>query len=591
MSDPAPPLASDDVPDWTRPIARADAWLVPAYRTADLFFSVPRAVDLARRADGTPDFFLEVFSDRNAAGDDQALFANLRMGLERRDAGADRDRFVAARGGQTRVVPARLSADAAWHFECGTCRETAPVAWDGAGRATLQTRLPATTGDLIYGQLGTGVVTTARVAVECRVGGVLPRVETTALFEVEALLARLATLHPGAPSLAFDALVTWLKAPPPDLFRLEGEAGVDAGERALALAGRLYRDFGRPAPCPSVSEGPHITLRIPDGTAGPVRWDLRTPYPAELPRFLAFDPFTPIVAAGGRDRVTAFTRVGPLPEDRLSLVVAVSGGFPADLRNCDAIEVVLCVDGALARGHATLARSVTLYPAGRGTQSVTLPFRVSEPKTYRACLQLVVDGTEVLLPWFDGPGSYLHLGPDDVPFLLVSLRATPRLLAQARIAVALVGTPFATALTPQAPSASYLLAPGSVPRIRVTATEPGMPGGGLVLDLPGPIVDLDCDAFPQYGAQSIRAHLTFAPGVASARFAFLPEDALEPILVEVTPERPDITVWYFADRIFHHRYRVRRVRHADDDGPWSEYHSPGESLFLTAAPTSDPRDS
>jgi hypothetical protein len=78
--------------------------------------------------------------------------------------------------------------------------------------------------------------------------------------------------------------------------------------------------------------------------------------------------------------------------------------------------------------------------------------------------------------------------------------------------------------------------------------------------------------------------VAFAGGLAAARFAFLPESAQEPIVLDFTPEQSSTTFGYFADQIFRNRYRFRRLFEDDEDGGWSDYQLPGRDLTLSAHP-------
>jgi hypothetical protein len=150
--------------------------------------------------------------------------------------------------------------------------------------------------------------------------------------------------------------------------------------------------------------------------------------------------------------------------------------------------------------------------------------------------------------------------------------------------VAIPGTAHQAEIVPEAPSVSFLLPPGGAGRLVVSAQDPAAERPAITLDLPGASVDLDCDSFPQYGPQTTGIRVAFAGGLAAARFAFLPESAQEPIVLDFTPEQSSTTFGYFADRIFRNRYRFRRLFEDDEDGGWSDYQLPGRDLTLSAHP-------
>ncbi len=253
---------SDCFPMLQSPKIDTDFWLFPAYRAEGVVLAVPRAVRLADRAGGSPDFFLEFVSDENGPGGGM-LSASLHMGLV---PGGDLARLRQAPSlvpaGST-VFPAMLAPGGTWYFECGAERIDVPAMWDGAQRAALDVRLPVAIADLLYAQLAQGRLASARMALECAIAAFLPMVRATATVDPGALIAQLGARHPGAPSLPVDDLVSALERPD-GLVRLEEpEPGLPPRDRALALAGRVLHHFGRPAPCPRISDGPHATLQPP----------------------------------------------------------------------------------------------------------------------------------------------------------------------------------------------------------------------------------------------------------------------------------------------------------------------------------------
>ncbi len=313
---------------------------------------------------------------------------------------------------------------------------------------------------------------------------------------------------------------------------------------------------------------------------------MSTPLLVGWRQLLTLDPFAPIVAAGGRDRVTAVTRVGPLPEERLTLRVAVASGFPSDLVNCEAVDVTLCVDTASSRSGLTVPQSVTFDPRDRRSATVDLAFRRGTGQSYRARLTLVLDGEELHLPWFDSSKRYLHLGPADTPLRLLTVRASAALLAQAGLSVAVTGTPYTLALTPDRPSASLLLHADGDHDLVVTARDPAGAGPALRLALPGRSADLDLWSFPDYGPQAVPVHVTFAAGVSEARYEFRPDAADASTILDFTLEQPSATFAYVAGRLFDNRYRYRRLP-AETGSAWSDGQAPGVDLQLFAAATHD----
>lgn len=580
-------------PDWQGAMLTEDFNLLTAYGDNHLYFVVPRKARLARRADDSPQFFLEFVSDRNDPRVEDSLYAVIDLGLERTGDIAAAYNLITKSASGAALMPATFTTGTYWHFECGDAHETAPFAWEDAQRATVHTPISASSAQLIYGALAAGAVTVARAAIECGMAAFLPRIESTVTFNAANLLTSLAALNPGGSSVAFQRMVTFFDKPPGGLLRFEGDDKGGAGRSlGLALAGRVRHYFGRPAPCPRISDGPHVTLELPaDGAPAVTGWDLRTPLFTERPVFLDFDPFTPIVSAGDRQRVTAVTRVPMLPDDLRTERVTIASGLPRGFRNCDSIDLTLRVDKAFSESGATAVEPVNLYPAEGRSSTVELKFNkksIAGPKPYSAQITVVSQDKVTEAPWFDCSGDYLYIEASRLPGTCVTVRATPELLSQAAVSVALKGgsaeaDALSATLTAAEPTATFLLfALEESARLAITARDPRNSGKALTLDLPCRSVTPDLASFREYGPQTTNVTVRFKDGAQAVQLEFLPEcGEAEPIVLGFSASRASGQFSYFSTEIFRSRYRFRQhSTPGDPETPWSEYRLPGEDLVI-----------
>jgi hypothetical protein len=580
--------AARGTPDWQNSFGddTGDYVLLPACADAALYFALPRLAALAERSDGSPDFFLEFVSDRNGAGPEDSLYASVHLGLERGGSLEDAHRLVAERSTGAALMPAALGTGTVWHLECGRLHKTSPFAWTDAQRASIYARLSPEMGTLLYGALAQGAVQVAKAALECEMAALLPRIEATVTFETARLVDALCALGSGDGSVPFRRMETYLNGTLPGLLHWEGDdAGASGRSRGLALAGRIRSRFGRSAPCPRITDGPHVVLSAPPGTPGErTTWDLRTPVLAGIPVFLDFDPFTPVVGSGARDQVTHFTRVPPLPDDLRTERVSVASGLPPNIQGCEAVELTLYAAAEHSPSKQGASHVVPLYPWEGGTAAVELKFRRSVPQAYRGQVRVVgEDGSVTEQPWFDFAGDYLYIDAQALlPSTCVTVRATTRLLAQARVSLQGPGNRQGT-LTTDTPALTFLAAPGEeTARLTVTALDPGDSANAPTLDLPFASTSLDLSSFRQFGPQRVKVEVKFRGTAQQARLEFLPECADdEPVVLAFRSPRGTAEFAYFSTHLFRHRYRFRRV----DEDPerttrWSELQPPDRPLTV-----------
>ena len=582
-------------PDWRGSFRIDDFTLLPAYGQDNLFLFFPRVALLAEKSDKTPDFSLEFISDFNATRAEDSLYATINIGLTREADTGSAYRSLTERCPAGTMVPATFAPDTRWHIESGDVHATEPFAWEEAERARILQRIPTTLGTLIYGALARGSTTVLRSAIECEIPSILPRVEATVTFDTARLLGTLADLERGGTNVPLQRVTIFFSEPHPELLSFEGHvSSLSAHDLALALSGRVRHFFGGPAPCLRISEGPFIALRAAGQPLPAITvWDLRTPLLTSVPVFLEFDPFTQIVKDGGRDSVTKFSKIPPLPLDRLTERVTIGANLPPNIQTHEQVELTLLVSAKLSRSGLDTRESVTLYPANGKSTQVELKYKRSEPKTYSMKIEAVSETDTLDSGWSDRNGDYIYVGAETLPGTCVTVRGTAALLEQAKISAVITGgaEKLALSISEQRPAATFLIGEGyENARLAVTAQDVTDASNILNLDLPCRSLSLDLVAFPKYGPQTVHVTVKFDRPVPSADFEFQPESGSDdPIILSFTPAAPAGEFSYFATNIFRTRYRYRRrPTDADPQPEWSGYKLPGEPLTVEVPGHTEP---
>ncbi len=528
-------IAARGLPDWQHASGNDQFQLLGAYGEDGLYFAVPRTAALAVRSDGSPDFFLEFVSDKNAPGPDQSLYAVLRMGL------TPGGNLIAAAGlldqprSEAALLPMSFNGGNRLHLRVGDSVETAPFAWTSATHAAIEARLSPLSARLLYAALhrseggveGAGLGGLVQTAIECEVAAVLPRLDLQVRFDPGRVLPSLRDHFRGGPlaedhSLPFEGLVNLLAEPRPQWFDYSGaEVGRSSRDLGLALAGRLLHEFGRAARCTTPSDGPRIQLTTLDDKASAaaggaaVQWNLQTPLLAGVPVVLRADPFALLAEVGRRDQLTGFTSVPKLPDDLRRRRITVGHGLPAQITHCQQIALWLQVDAADSASGVADTRSVVLYPPPQqpSSRTVDLSFaRIQSPQSYRTRVQVVTDDGVAAGPWTRTDADYLFIDASDLPLPLVRVAASEALLRRAAVSFSVVGsasdavsagaqhspqdTAALVSLTPSQPIQALLLdRPDSQTRLRIQARDLETDGPAVLLDLPARSVDLDLTSF------------------------------------------------------------------------------------------------
>jgi hypothetical protein len=580
------------LPDWQKILRTESFTILPSFDKSDLFYAIATTTRLSSKQDGTPEFYLEFVTDQNDPVPNTSLYAMLRMQVvQSGDLGAA-FQWLTGQVAKSRLLPVGFGSGNVFHFEYGGKTESAPFAWNGIA-ARIDARISVLAGRIVYGMLANGGGAVVNAALECRPISMLPRLPISVRFDPKQALAffEREVSGPGQ-TLPWQALIKNLDNPPPETFTVTNSTGRDAGQLGLALAGRCLMEYGGPAPCPRISDGPHIKLdRFPINASGPIEWDLRTPTVCLTPVFLNYDPFTPLQ---GRklDALTGFTRVPPLPDQLLTRMIVVLGNLPENILDCSSIRVALRVSKQFSASKLPAVQYVELFPSASPSTPVSLQFaKVEPPHPFDFKLTVERSGGVVETDWQEGD-DFLLIEAASLPGRCFSVTASMELMAEAKISVDVLDQSKqvleSVSLPEVAPIITFLFEPTKQPAtLRVTASDRTGSAGPSTVEVPAMFTALEQSLFSGYGPQTVQVELKFLDGAEQVRIEFSPESsAAGPIVLEFSLGTANSLFSYFSQSLFRngYRFRVLQLNHVSRSDNWSSYQKPELTLTLAIFP-------
>ncbi|QZT37178.1 hypothetical protein K5X82_18430 [Halosquirtibacter xylanolyticus] len=560
------------IPDWQGVFSEDVYQVLPAWEDNNLFFALPNQMKLAELANNQPDFFLSFVSDHNDPSIDNALYSNLTIGLVSNLQLDTARENLRKQNENSILVPNAFSSEVYWHFECDDQHETYPFAWESAGSTRIVSRLSAKTGNLIYAALVNNSVSICRIAIECGVVAMLPRVNEKVTLESASIITELKKLNTkGTDEIPFQEVIRY--------FQQKGKSK----EESFALAGRINHFFGKPAPCLDITGGPFITLaNVPDT----VTWDLNELLITSTPKLLNFDPFTPIIEKGQRNEVVVFSKIPALPLDLLSEKVLVATVLPTNIQQCIEIDVNLRVRAEFSQTKQAELTTIPIYSPDAPYQESEhiLKFSKATPHPYEVKVTAVYYGNVQETKWFEKTGNYLFIGWNNLPGKLINITAKKDVFSQAEIEVSIVKGKtknLDTTISKDEPSAAFLLpielANGHV---EIIATDSLNKENSIVLELPTHSIDLDLYTFPQYGAQTAEVEVEFENSLTEIDIEFKPIFGNDfTTKLHFTKEKPTNTYYYNSLQLFKNGYQYRLVQ-AGQKQQWSTPKRPDVKLKI-----------
>jgi hypothetical protein len=570
-------------------------------------FLAPDGIELAVRADGTPDFKLDILRPF-APGLPPTPRGMLDMSLTvvcrgvvdalaalrglRPDATIEP---VAPAGGFLRFLAASRDVPAA-------LLQPVQLAPNGLGAVRHTRDLPLDAALLLREGLvqGTSPLT---VLAELEVIGVAPRLSVSVRFDPAVLLAEIGAQRGRRVIVARNDVVARFRVDRERLpIKVLGEAASDASdsgaaEFAEAMTDLLRSRYGSAAPSLAPAGQPCFALVALEETAagGQVEWDLAQPALASRPIALRLDPFAALGASvrrTGVEKVVSENTIPPIPLG--SVTVDVAANLPSRRVGLRAVGAdIIAAPRPPSRPDAVVKTAVFAPPEDK----VHVSLQLSPGETPALAVHPFV--------WRDGqtgpvrldgaartfPGGMLTLGVDDFPVVFLPIEASDDLLAMARV----VGRcrwdgsecPLEVELTRAAASAAFALPPGAT-NATLEFEAMALAQGNAIRLAPTPArpTRLSIASFPEFGAHSVTVTVTLPPDMPVAALDFRPEASMdEPSSVSTlafTQTRASRQWVWFAASPFAAGYHWRH--HVDSGGPaaWSELQSPFQPLAVQA---------
>jgi len=543
---------------------------------------LPDTLELASRADATPDFSFDLIRRDDRSAEPYGVLA-FRV-QARAPAQAALDALTAAApgamlaplefvGGYLRLLPAgpvalppALAAPQA-------------LAWNDLGRAALCVRVSGDAARLLEGllrQQSIPLLAHAELEYSAMVAGAPLQVEFDPAVLLRALrrddglpLSRTALLERLGPGRAALPL-TWSA----------DTAGYDSATLAEALLARIRACFADFAPAPVAGPSDYLLLR--DSAPGRVCWDLTAPCLARRGLCLTLAPFAALERLANPDAYVH--RVAAPGPDFGARCIDIVADLPpeAPLRFGVSLHV------AAGPMRAAIDTDIAELAAPARQAAFTLRLAPGEVLDYQA---------STWCRWPDGVwqraaarlpapivADHLRLAPEDFPARHVRLGASARLAVQATLhcaASGLVrGTPFHAGVTLGAGQgqATLFCPPGmDNAQLVVTATAGDTAAPATVM-LPLRSIELDLPLFPGYGEHGIDIDCRFAPGDAGALLLELADAALQCVTpLHLTRAAPAARFSWCNDTPFGAAWRWRQYG-AD---AWSAPQPAGTGLHLT----------
>jgi hypothetical protein len=570
-------------------------------------FLAPDALELAVRADGTPDFKLDILrpfapglppTPRGVLDISLKAVCRGTVGALNALRGLRPDATIepaAPVGGFLRFLAASRNVPAA-------LLEPVQLAPNGLGAVRHSRELPLDAALLLREGLAQGT-SPLTVLADLEIIGVAPRLSIRLRFDPAALLAELGAQRGRRAVVARNDIVARFRVDrerlPLEVLGAASPIDSDSGaaEFAEAMTDLVRLRYGSAAPSIGPTGQPCLALVGLEEVAaeGQVAWDLAQPAPVPRPVQLRLDPFAALGASvrrSGIETVVSETTIPPIP---LGLVtVDVAANLPSRRIGLRAIGAdIIAPPRPPFRPDAVVKTAVFAPPEDKARISLQLspgeaPALAVHPFVWR-------DGQSGAVR-LDGaarafPGGMLTLGVDDFPVVFLSIEASDDLLALARV----VGRcrwdgfagPLEVELTRAAASAAFALPPGATNATLEFEAMPLAQGNAIHLaPLPARPIRLSIASFPEFGAHSVTVTVALPPDMPVAALDFrpeaLPDEPSSVTTLAFTHTQPSRPWLWFAASPFAAGYRWRHHVDGRVPAPWSELQSPFQALAVQA---------
>jgi hypothetical protein len=538
---------------------------------------------IAMRADGAPDFQIDLVRARDASLDgygaiDLRLTPSLDLDSVRRALGDDDVETSRVSGGWLRLLVREPD-------KTGATVVVPPlaVASNGLGLVRLAAMLTADAASLLKRALLEGLVLVEAWA-ELRVDGVSPRMAAAVEVDGAALRQALATDPSSGPVKRADVVAALLK---PGVSS-GAPASADAMEVADAVADRLRTLAAELVPSPGLEITEWWRLTLDEGSTR-WRWDLRDVVTATRVVPLRFDPVALVRQAsanGGLDRLVVTREVIDLRTG--DVPVLITANLPDARSPVLSCGVDLDAPARLPDRPAAIRETVELEPP-LDRRDVVLRFSPREPPGYGVQTFVVVRTDSGVHQWRSARvahmGRDLRLTPDDFAVRFVPVRPSPQLLSAGDLAVTAAWEGDSQHLAIADAAGDTFVVPRTAAAVTCTCVVT-KDGRAIRADVPvgdGPIA-LDLSLFREAGSHTVAIDVAFSDGVPLVAIELKAEAASDrdAVVVSFTPAAATRSWTWLASSPFTPGFRYRVFAADVAPGPWSAPQSPFDALHLDA---------
>jgi hypothetical protein len=570
-------------------------------------FLVPDALELAVRADGTPDFKLDIL--RPFAPDlpptprgvlDLSLKAvcsgTVGALTALRDLRSDATiEPVAPAGGFLRFL-------AASHDVPTALLEPVQLASNGLGVVRHTRELPLDAALLLREGLAQGT-SPLTVLTELEIIGVAPRLPIRVRFDPAKLLGELGAQRGRRAVAVRNDVAARFRVDrerlPLEVLGAASPMVSDSGaaEFAEAMTDLVRLRYGSAAPSIALGGQPCFALMGLEEAAvgGQVEWDLARPMLVSRPVQLRLDPFSALGASVRRfgiETVVSETTIPPIPLGFVTVDVAAN--LPSrriGLRTVGAD--IIAVPRPPFRPDAAVKTAVFTPPEDKARVSLQLspgeaPALAVHPFAWRdeQSGPVRLDGAPRTFP-----GGMLTLGVDDFPVVFVPIEASDDLLSMASVVGRCRWDGSAglleVELTRSGPSAAFALPPAATNATLEFEAVPLAQGNAIRLaPTPARPTRLSIASFPEFGAHSVTVTVTLPADMSVVALDFrpeaLPDEPASVTTLAFTQTRASRPWVWFAASPFAAGYRWRHHVDGSVTAPWSDLQSPFQALAVQA---------
>lgn len=569
--------------DFQQPFRAGD---VVAYRRFEQpgWIALPRTMEIGRRADGSPDFQIDLVRARDAslagygAIDFRAVPA-VALGDVQRAVDTTDVRVGEFGSGWLRLLirePGRQTAT----------RVVPPIAIasNGLGAFRLAATLTADAASLLKNALLQGLVL-AEAWAEMRVDGIAPRVAGTVDVDGDRLRRALPPMTSANAIRRSDVVAALVK--PGVVSGLPAASDpVDATE---AIADRLRVLAGTfvPSPDTDVTEWWQLTLGAGETR---LRWDLREAVAATRIQTLRFDPFALVRQAlerGGLDRLIATREVIDLRTG--DVPVLVTANLPDTRTPILSCGVDLDAPARLPDRPAAIRETVELV-APLDRQEVVLRFSANEAAEYGIQTFAIVQTAGGLREWRSTrdvrAGRDLRLTTDDFDMRFIPVTASPQLVEAGVVSVSAAWGGDSQVVLLGDRRTDTLVVPRSATVVRCTCLLT-RDGRTVTADVPlrDGALSVDLGLFREFGPHTVSIEVAFAPGSSLVALEVKPEaaDDRAALVLSFTPVSSVRQFTWLAASPFAPGFRFRPYRTSGALSAWSDPQSAFDTLRLDAA--------